>query len=239
MAAAALGLAMTLALALGGSFSAADLGTSERVELWQGHVGLTCDERRSLLRTERFVAHSGSAVPDLIAGEPVQFSPDGPCGVELPGLARQAMRESGLFTEGAWRGTALTGRMVAGGWGGIPADNGQVESIAVGWPLRCFWGSFDWQREGCFADSSSVGLYDTGRTLGRRRRLLIPCLPLWPNLLLNTLLFAAPLWAMLVGVRAVRQRHRRGCCAGCGYDLVGLPRTDAQGLRCPECGQGA
>jgi hypothetical protein len=59
-------------------------------------------------------------------------------------------------------------------------------------------------------------------------------LPIWPGLLLNTLIFSAAVFAAHWSSRAIIRRRRRakGRCAGCGYDRRGLT-PDAM---CPECG---
>ena len=66
------------------------------------------------------------------------------------------------------------------------------------------------------------------------------CLPLRPMPLgfaVDTLLFAALMWASVRGDRAWRlsRRRRRGRCANCNYDRTGL----APGAVCPECGAAA
>ena len=51
--------------------------------------------------------------------------------------------------------------------------------------------------------------------------------------LVNSLLYAAAIWLLVVGPRDVRRwlRKRRGHCINCGYDLRG-----AEHEVCPECG---
>jgi len=54
--------------------------------------------------------------------------------------------------------------------------------------------------------------------------------PLW----LPTLVFAVPAaWMWRVDVKR-RRAAREGCCAKCGYSLVGTPAERP----CPECGTG-
>ena len=57
------------------------------------------------------------------------------------------------------------------------------------------------------------------------------------GLILNPIIYALPVWLLLMGVRWLllarrsRRRERMGLCTGCGYRLEGLSV-------CPECGQG-
>ncbi|UCD74193.1 MAG: hypothetical protein JSV91_10430 [Phycisphaerales bacterium] len=65
--------------------------------------------------------------------------------------------------------------------------------------------------------------------------LVLPCRPMWPGFVINTLIYAAVLWLLLRGLPAVRRAVRafNGRCTNCGYDLRGTP-----GTACPECGWG-
>jgi len=63
---------------------------------------------------------------------------------------------------------------------------------------------------------------------------VLPLRPIWPGLVLNTLLYALVLWLLYRGSFVLRRhiRRKRGRCPKCGYDLRGqLP-----GAGCPECG---
>lgn len=65
---------------------------------------------------------------------------------------------------------------------------------------------------------------------------LLPYLPVWRGLIVNTVLYGAMFWLMFaswpVGRRIIRRR--RGLCLWCGYDLHGTEHD-----RCPECGRAA
>ena len=69
--------------------------------------------------------------------------------------------------------------------------------------------------------------------------------PLLPGALLNSLIYACVLWAIVVGLRARvlgplhRWRaQRRGMCPTCGYAIAagGTTRAADQRVTCPECG---
>ena len=57
--------------------------------------------------------------------------------------------------------------------------------------------------------------------------------PLWPGFAINTIFYAAILYALFAVPGAVRRRVRikRGQCASCGYSLC-----DNTSDKCPECG---
>ena len=63
---------------------------------------------------------------------------------------------------------------------------------------------------------------------------ILPYLPVWRGLIVNTVLYGAMFWLMFaswpVGRRLIRSR--RGLCLWCGYDLHGTEHD-----RCPECGR--
>ena len=67
----------------------------------------------------------------------------------------------------------------------------------------------------------------TGRLLGPFSDEINLSFPLW----LPTIFFAVVPLSLLPGIFIIRNRRRRGACAGCGYDLR------ASALRCPECGR--
>jgi|GEM_PF-3319102 len=60
-----------------------------------------------------------------------------------------------------------------------------------------------------------------------------PFSPVFPGVIINTLLFALPWYALFFGIGAARRwnRCRRGLCPRCAYDLAG----NTTGV-CPECG---
>lgn len=65
---------------------------------------------------------------------------------------------------------------------------------------------------------------------------VLPYSPLYPGFVLNTVFYAAVLWAISLGraalLRTLRRRANR--CPNCGYNLKGLPADTSP--KCPECG---
>jgi len=67
---------------------------------------------------------------------------------------------------------------------------------------------------------------------------VLPCRPIWPGFIFNTLFYATPLWLLFPG-RYMLRRHRRirrGRCGQCGYLVapnIGIPGASPH---CPECG---
>ena len=63
---------------------------------------------------------------------------------------------------------------------------------------------------------------------------MLPYLPVWRGLMVNTVFYGAMFWLMFaswpIGRRIIRSR--RGLCLWCGYDLHGTEHD-----RCPECGR--
>lgn len=103
----------------------------------------------------------------------------------------------------------------------------------VGFPFICF---FKWQEEsmpiqGAIELPDPFGLSE--HWPGQPTRGL-PYLPIWPNLIANTVFWGGVWWCVLFVPAVIRRRRRvkRGQCAACGYDLS----ANAAGTSCPECG---
>lgn len=118
------------------------------------------------------------------------------------------------------------------------ADRDWREVQASGWPMIAL--ATEHQRAADFSHRQRFainigGSRDTGsawRPSGSPR--LLPLLPIWPGILVDTAVFAAIWWVLFAGVFLLRshRRRRRGLCARCGYDLQHTHR----GQLCPECG---
>jgi hypothetical protein len=114
-----------------------------------------------------------------------------------------------------------------GGWGhGAVGTYARYQMVAAfGWPRRCLR---EWYIQ------TEVGRQGFG-AIGAKP-VALPCNPLWPGLLADTLFFAACAWGLWRLPLALRRRSRRrhGLCPRCAYSLAGLPENAA----CPECGRG-
>lgn len=119
----------------------------------------------------------------------------------------------------------------------------------AGWPMTVVWG---WRAEGLSMEVAEAGYFmvpslrdavesfgSSASTSGTQpvtayARIEMPWMPYWFGLLVNSGVYGAAWWVLLVGRAVVRRavRRGRGRCGACGYDLRGLtgPRV------CPECG---
>ena len=133
------------------------------------------------------------------------------------------------------------GRSLGIAWAASPEirEDGYGPSMwshAAGWPalaVRGHWGSPP------AAPPRQRGLWGTGLINTGDGERLLPFLPIFPGFVLNTLVYAAPWWGLFLLARQIGRwrRRRRGRCMECGYDLRGLPTSEATGPpTCPECG---
>lgn len=104
---------------------------------------------------------------------------------------------------------------------------------ATGWPVLALWYSIDAEH---YNVEGGIPLPRTGtmpRGVAAARAL--PLRPIWPGIVIDTVLFAVSWGAMWLGVSKARYLRRRRCglCPRCGYDLRGDPASG-----CPECGWG-
>ncbi len=125
-------------------------------------------------------------------------------------------------------------------------DSNVHAEIRAGWP----WRAWTCRNLGYMEMTSWTGIMRTGgpgssETNGgidlspfrigipQRSWRALPYQPLWFGVIGNTLFFASLLWLLVVVPRVLRRmnRHRRGQCTSCGYDLRG-----ADHAVCPECG---
>jgi hypothetical protein len=111
--------------------------------------------------------------------------------------------------------------------------------------------SFGWPFLAAFGDAElafrygSLPLLDKHRGIMMRRiqhqspflkytmPAILPCRPIWSGFLLNTSIYAATWFLLLVAPRTLRRRSRvrHGRCPSCAYDLKGQATEG-----CPECG---
>jgi hypothetical protein len=148
-----------------------------------------------------------------------------------------------LPTESGWLGDASVASMpwVAG-----------IESLAVGWPVRCLRGTYVWNSlaehdllyrretvEGHDVSASdaewAAGLL--GITEIQPPRSVVPTRVLWLGLGINLSIWTMTVLATISFPRMVRAARcvwweRQGRCSSCGYGLAAAPHGDA----CPECG---
>lgn len=105
----------------------------------------------------------------------------------------------------------------------------------TGWPLPALACSVHWKRQISSADIIYTvrGGVQLPRDADFNPRAL-PLTPVWPGFALNILMLACAWLFVGWGVSASRRRWRtrRSPCAGCGYNIEGLP----PGAPCPECG---
>ncbi len=121
----------------------------------------------------------------------------------------------------------------------------QSHAEARGWPLVSMW------YEPHHTDRpSSPGLMDVAGGIevpldpwidpipfgGVDQPRTLPLRVIWSRFAINTILYAALVWAAVVMPSALRRRlrRRRGLCPACGYNLRG--HTETSEMVCPECG---
>jgi hypothetical protein len=150
--------------------------------------------------------------------------------VELPPEERERITQTPAKVWGVaidrrgWPLPALEGRAV----GTMDANSPTPYVAEVGYLLR--------------PETKAFGLAAQQQTFASSESLadlrIIPTRPLWPGLIINTLLMSAAWWVLFTigaaGLNALpsRSRARRGLCIHCGYDLAGLDSPT-----CPECGK--
>lgn len=112
-----------------------------------------------------------------------------------------------------------------------------------GWPRRAMYSELRTTQRGMLHRLNATTTLHWGvavadipfaRSIVPHKQAVLPLRPIWPGLLANTAIFAAPWAVLLFGVPLARRavRRKRGLCEGCGYSRRGLPA----GTNCPECG---
>ena len=116
--------------------------------------------------------------------------------------------------------------------------NEQRWLLATGWPCRSCWCEL-WQfvrtDEDHYLESRDIsGAVETSLPpiVGALKRVM-PFYPIWPGFAMNTILYGAILWMVLVLPFNIRRRRRikRGLCARCAYPV-------GTNEKCTECGAG-
>jgi hypothetical protein len=109
----------------------------------------------------------------------------------------------------------------------LPALRGRLtpDSLSDTHTIQCREGMLRF-RDSTPRISIGDGLWLTGH--------LFPLIPIWPNFLIDTVLYAALWGALLAAFTRLRRRRRlaRNLCPNCAYDLKNTPT----GSPCPECG---
>ena len=125
----------------------------------------------------------------------------------------------------------------------VPGDQIFIEGRTIegrGWPLRTVWCDYgfisdDAQGISYLFPGSRRGMIETPLPVwelsGYPR--VLPYLPIWCGIAINTIFYAAILWLLFPGKFALRRiiRRKRGLCVKCAYDLRGVEHE-----ACPECG---
>lgn len=134
----------------------------------------------------------------------------------------------------ASRGVGRSGELYSAFGGSSRSMASEMVFIqSAGWPMRAVemvrWTDPNSNKE---VSEHSVTLPQTVYLPDWAAGQPVPALPVWPGILINTLVYGAIGWGMVKGLVWCRGqfRLRRGRCAGCGY-----PRGAAE--VCVECGR--
>jgi hypothetical protein len=113
-----------------------------------------------------------------------------------------------------------------------------IESIAAGWPKRCFvMRGYEWRTPNGEYGIARHGAFQYSRP-NLATSLMDGCVPthmIWKGAVLNMLFWCGVAVIFSWGGNWTRRvlRGRNGRCVACGYDMSGL-----RGQPCPECGDG-
>ena len=116
-----------------------------------------------------------------------------------------------------------------------PDDSFDIrQEFATGWPLLSLRASHTINVNAVGSTSSWSGYLRAPNWI--RDKLpgtFVPLYPICPGFAINTLIFSATVWILVIGPFAARRiiRRYRGVCFKCGYDL-----RHADHPVCPECG---
>jgi hypothetical protein len=111
--------------------------------------------------------------------------------------------------------------------------------FGYGWPCTALWFQALGTLRGPLSVTDSVAgafvVDGSPEVRGRPECRVIPYWPVWTGLLIDSALYAALWWLLLVSLARARRnlRRRRNHCERCNYDLRATPPDQP----CPECGQ--
>lgn len=187
-----------------------------------GSIEVTTQQRPGLIRRGWLVEETmflGSRVPTSLASAPIRPSPP-------------------------WPQSSVLGD----DWGLLPAIRNRDPRIPQwgfedvrGWPIPCLRSAIwpvPWRTINPIPGSPTPTVHG-GLRLDRRAGTgaadvrILPFLPLWKGLAINTVFYALA-WTVLMAVNSglrSRLRRRRGLCPTCAYDL-----KHDRDAGCPECG---
>ena len=117
-------------------------------------------------------------------------------------------------------------------------QSGWAQVVEAGFPLRCFHGtrmSNEKVQRGNGTWPPPSPIYRKAVAKSQMKDRIIPFLPRWPELVINSIFYALIIFALIQIVRfgrMARRRYRQQCPL-CAYDLRGDLSSG-----CPECGWG-
>lgn len=111
----------------------------------------------------------------------------------------------------------------------------EARQEAYGWPALClyWWGRYEYDERALHAHGA-INLTPNARA-SEQAYVVLPVLPLWRGLAIDTVFYGAILYALGPGLLTLRARRRMsaGRCPKCGHALLGEFEAG-----CAECGWG-
>ncbi len=128
------------------------------------------------------------------------------------------------------------------------SGGGSRIDVAYGWPCLSFRGGYTETFGGPATagivhdvephlDEMVIDVVRNGKAVQITDPRPTPLIPVWPGVVVNSVLFGAAWYGLLLIPASLRRgrRRRRGACVECGYDRRGIAPEAA----CPECGTSA
>lgn len=105
---------------------------------------------------------------------------------------------------------------------------------AAGFPVRALWYQAEPVWRPRFGFQVHGGIMTSAPNVQASDIRALPYFPIWPGLAMNTLIYAAAWFPLLLSASALRSqlRRRRNLCPRCAYSVLNLPPNSP----CPECG---